>query len=320
MSKPRALGRGLRPNPDAGFTLVELLVAATLTVLIAGVLVGLIANLLANWDRSGGVLTAENEARDVLDRIQLDLHGAWSREDGGTWLVATIQADASASGVWEGGGKPSAGSLNPAAVDLAAARFGLAGVWLRFFTVSQITQADGLPAPVAVSYQIVRRAPTPVDSPAHYLLYRSEVASDQTMAAGYELGSAVYTTASEAAGEPGNLVRPGRRQVLADKVIDFGVRLYAYQPDPDSGSPMLRQVFPVGAADLEFRARSPRSPTEPRHLFPAVLEVLIRVLTAEGARRLSAFEAGQMTGDWWEIANEHSRVFVRRIQLKADLP
>lgn len=310
---------GVMRNLSAGFTLIELLVAAAITVLIAGVLTGLISTALTNWNRSQGALTTEEQARAALDRLEQDLSGAICRDDGNVWLAATVQSDASASGVWVNGAKPGAASLYQAAPNLADARFGIAGVWLRFFATVPAANARELAAPVAVSYQIVRRAPTISGTSCEYLLYRSEVTASATLAAGYDLGALAYTTASDVVGSTGNVVRPGYRQVLADNVIDFGVRFYAFGPDPATGGPQLQQIFPVEATDLEYRV--PRSvAANSSQRFPSVVEVLLRILTEEGARRVAALEAGQITGDWWAIASANSKVFVRRIQLKADSP
>ena len=133
----------------------------------AGVIVGLISTTLAHWNRTQGTLTTESQARLVLDRLEQDLQGAWYRDDGNVWLAATVQAESSASGIWVNGTKPVATSLNHAAANLADARFGLAGVWLRFFTTTQGANpaAGDAAAPVAVSYQLIRRVPSP-SSPA----------------------------------------------------------------------------------------------------------------------------------------------------------
>jgi hypothetical protein len=297
---------------------VELLVAAAITVLIAGLLIGLVSTTLTNWNRTQGVLTTEKQARVALDWLERDLQGMSFRADAKAWLVATVQTDTSVSGVWVSGTKPVASSLNPAAPNLADARFGLAGVWLRFFTQPQLADASDPAGPVAVSYQIVRRSPTPAGSSCGYLLYRAEVTAPATLSSGYDLTAVDYTVVSDTVGEAGNVVRPGFAQVLADNVIDFGVRFYTDLPDAVSGVPTLQQIFPSEASGLEYRAQSPASPGDSSGRFPTVIDVFLRVLDEDGARQLAALEAGRISGDWWTIANAHSRVFVRRIQPRID--
>jgi len=306
------LGRG-----RAGFTIVELLVASAITLLIAGLIVGLIANSLGSWGRLQGTLTAEAQAHAVLDRLAQELQGAIYRDDGGVWLAATVQAGEGASGVWVEGSKPAAASLDPAAV-----RFGVAGVWLRFIaTAPGADYRQGDPAvPVAVAYQIIRRTPTPSGESCHYLLYRSAVTPSGTFAAGYDLSAPVYAVHSSEGGTAGSLASPGVQQVIADNVIDFGVRLYSYAPDPATGEPKLVQIFPVDAADLEHQSRLPPTAGELRNRFPAVADLMLRVLTEEGARQIAALESGQIAGEWWAIASAHSRVFIRRVAINAGPP
>jgi hypothetical protein len=311
-------GEHRRPKLGAwgGFTLIELLTAAAITLLLAGMIVSVISDVLGKWSRTHGTFAADSQARQVLDQIEQDLQGALYRDDGNTWLAATVQPESGVSGAWVGSTKPVAASLNPAAADLAAARFGAAGVWLRFFTAVGHGDASApeLSAPAAVSYQIIHRAPTPAGSEARYLLYRSAVTPAATFAAGFDLGSARYNPGSESIGAAGSLVTPGVLQVMAEDVIDFGVRFHGYEADPVSGLVQLRRIFAVDSTDLEYRANA--SPGT-RHQLPVTADVMLRVLTPEGARQIAALEAGRITGDWWKIATANSRVMTRHIHLQA---
>ena len=313
------------PRPgirQRGFTMVELLVALAITLLIAGLILGLTANSLGSWGRSQGMLTAESEAHGVLDRLAQDLQGALYRDDGGVWFAVTVQADAGASGAWVAAAKPPASSLDPAAAVFGEARFGVAGVWLRFFTTAQGADfRTGDPAaPVAVSYQIIRRSPTPSGDAFHYLLYRSVVAPSATFAAGYDLSAPDYSTAPSTDVAAGCVQHPGGLQVIADNVIDFGVRLYGPGPRSASGGPQLMPIFPVDAANLDYQARLPSAAGGLRGRFPLVVDLMLRVLTPEGARQIAALESGQITGEWWTIAVGQSKVFTRRVTLIAAAP
>ncbi len=303
-----------------GFTIIELMVAASLTLLIAAAIVSLMSNALASWTQSHGALTTEGQARLALDQIEHDLQGALYQEDGNVWLVATVQASASVSRDWESGIKPAASSLDPAAANLLVARFGVAGVWLRFFTSDDGRGGvdNDLAAPVAVAYQVVRRPPTVSGQSPHYLLYRAEMSPAATAVAGFNLDSADYDPESAESRPGGILSRPTAMQALADNVIDFGVRFHGYVTDPVSGDAQLRALFPNDAADREFRVQSSGIPRQSR--LPVVVEVLLRVLTPEGARKIAALEAGRIRGDWWEIATANSKVFMRRVHLPAASP
>ena len=355
--------RRCRRWDTGGFTLVELLVAATLTALLAALVLGVLSAVTNQWNRSAGELRTAAQAQLALDQITQDLEGALFRADGNVWLAATVLADTGLSGQWKPAAVPSqakpgnthARTLNLSAPALEEARFGVAGVWLRFFTTKPDTSASvsDLPAPVAVGYQIIRQNVTssPV-SEQRYLLFRGEVRRTRTAGgaagvfeAGYNLDplaapATPYMTASGTAGDPGNLLRPPLGAVLADNVIDFGVRLY----QREGGG--LRLLFPArpaaaGAAPaigMLSNAVPPASETqhlvcsaEPaeddfyRHSFPDTAEVMIRVLTDQGARLIAAYEAGRLQPPagvppadyWWSLAESHSRVFTRRILIPA---
>ena len=88
------------PRSEAGFTLVELLVATTITAVLAGVMVAIVANVSGFWGRTSGRASAESQARFVLDQIALDLQSALYRDDGAVWLAATIPANTGNTGLW----------------------------------------------------------------------------------------------------------------------------------------------------------------------------------------------------------------------------
>jgi hypothetical protein len=146
------------------------------------------------------------------------------------------------------------------------------------------------------------------------VLYRAEIGTAETFAAGYDLSGPSYAP-PDAVG--GTLAVPGIREVLADNVVDFGVRFFASATDPATGRPALQRIFPLDGGELEYRAGG-RDAGEGRRAFPEVVDVMVRVLSDEGARQISALEAGQMGGDWWTIAQAHSRVFTRRVLVRAN--
>jgi prepilin-type N-terminal cleavage/methylation domain-containing protein len=342
-----------------GFTLLELLMAASITALVAALLLAVLSGTMTHWDRMAGRQRAATAGRLALDQLSEDLEAAISRTDGNVWLAATVLPDTSLSGQWRPAatiaqGKPgnsNSGTLNLSVPDFKDARFGVAGVWLRFFTTKADSDASAteLPAPVAVGYQIIRENVTSsATAEQRYMLFRAEVRRSKTAGgaagvfeSGYDLDPAAspataYMTPSGTAGDPGNLRRPPLGAALADNVIDFGVRLYV----SESGS--LRLVFPAVAAPLggmpaagaPTRAAPPAAETE--HLarcvspsiddaycqaYPQVADVMLRVLDDEGARLLAAYEAGRLQPPegvsaadyWWTLASAHSQVLTRRI-------
>ena len=345
----------MRPCANASFTLLELLVAAALTAMLSALVLTVVTSALGHWDRAAGRLGASAQAHLALDLLEQDLQGAVFRTDGSVCLAATVLPDTTLSGVWKlaaaaGHAKPGNGhscTLRLGAPAIEDARFGVAGVWLRFLTVKPDTGASAtdLPAPVAVGYQLIRQNVTSsAASEQRYLLFRAEVRRTKTSGgaagtfeAGYNLDPSAsratpYQAPSGTTGDPGNLLRPPLGSVLADNVIDFGVRLYVHEqgrrrlvfPAALDGTPS-GALPPSGETEHLVRAGADDGGDSHGHAFPEVVEVMIRVLDGEGARLIAAFEAGRLNppvgmddGDyWWTLAEAHSEVFTQQIVIAA---
>lgn len=361
---PALAGAPLRRS--RGFTLIELLVAAGITALLAGFMAVVVGDVAGYWTRTSGRLTIEAQARIVLDQLTLDLQSAQFADNGNTWLAATVQNATVAASGWSATGQnparakpvtPAVLSLSMVAPTLAddANRFGVAGTWLRFFTSARGTNqntvlapfAVNASAPVAVSYQIVRRvASTSLNAAAkrRYLLHRSQVRPALngtfigTLEAGFNITAAPYTTVSTgntgATGDPRTVRAPTLDSVLADNVIDFGVRFYVRDAAATSG---LRLVFPANAAGapantpLTYLANVPSGGSGSfANLMPDVVDVSVRILTDQGAELIDGYEAITQRvfapttpavtpqAYWWNLALANSRVFTRRIVLRAE--
>lgn len=370
-------GLARRRRGEVGFTLVELLVAAGITVLIAGFIATIVRNVSITWTRAGNRLGTDAQARLVLDQLQLDLQGALFRDDGNVWLAAdVINTNGNPGTPWQSAPrnpKPTGGlslDLTATRADLAPAdrgkfeqtRYGTAGVWLRFFTSNRpVTNAAGVvttpSAPVAVSYQIVRRftSTNPANTTSMaYLLHRAEARPATAnsrigvLEAGYSITTANYTTSSSGAnngsqtGDPRTIqvVTTNARNldsVIADNVIDFGVRAYVRDVNAPGG---LRLVFPATSTGTVSNAQTARlrstlpADTPPAQWgtaqpFPDVVDVMVRILTDEGAALIANLEKVQTPALtvpvkynsnaqqwWWGVAQENSRVYTRRIVLR----
>jgi len=358
----------LRPRRiSAGFTIIELLVAVAVTAILVTLMVSVTVNVLNAWNRSSAVLSTGNQARLLLDQLSLDFEGAVIQRGPDVMMAATIQpnqttptGDAAMSEArWTAlaaGGAPyaaktkpfqAAGSLvvNPASNSFEDYRFGQAGVWLRFFSAPSDTNAtlDRTSAPRAVSYQIVRRRLSAGDQ-ITYQLFRSEVrpfttgVNPSTFSIGYDLFSTAnpgYNTGSATDKDPGNIRRPNVDYIIANDVIDFGVRLLersaagvlteVYPFDRRAGS-ATSGYNPVFAATSDTTKTQPSSPGSTAYGYPDVAEVFVRVLSLEGVRLLNAFEGGQIktpsgfTDDayWWELAEQNSKIFTRRIEIRSE--
>jgi len=325
----------------AAFTIIELLVAVGVTALMVSLMLTIVVNVLGGWNRSSGTLTSGNQARTVMDLVTGDLQSAILRRDGNVWLVATIQTTASGWTAATTNAKPTTTASSATAADgslyipafpspitnspttLEDYRFGQGGVWLRLFTTVPDTNASTatISAPRAVSYKIVRQNVTASGSESRYMLYRSELPPTTTFTAGYDLFDATYN------GVASVIRTPATDSLIANNVIDFGIRLFK-----SNASNQLIPIFP-DTNEVCFAATSTSDPTKlgagveatPKKDFPTVAEVSIRVLTDEGATQIANWEAGLISPPsgttsaefWWQIALANSRVYTRRIEIKA---
>ncbi len=343
-SHRRPRHRFARWRGSSAFTLLELLVALTITLLLAGMMISVVRSSLVLWQRTQDDFSTAAQAKLVLDQLECDLQAAIFRPDGGTWLavdVITNPASLTAHGwlrspVLMKPGTNESLRLLPTAPDGAVpvigdARFGLAGAWLRLVTTNLETVGS---LPVAVSYQVVRRplsgaiiASTP--AAVRYTFYRSAVSQPNSFALGNDVTAAGYgsTTVAPAVARAGaTLTNPSNTDALATNVVDFGVWLYARQSGPGG----LRRLFPADESDTSHAARDPGTAAEANR-FPEVVDVMVRILTEQGATLLAEMESSRgvlvrppdCATDaewWWAVVETYSRVYTRRVEVQRGAP
>lgn len=307
---------------DRAFTLVELLVAAGISAFLASLMVTIIAQAAELSTRSAERLHGEAVARGIFTRIEDDLTAA-VRQDGSISAAIVDHVSELAPTIWEedSHAKPDGPISLRSSGSLAESRFGVGGTWLRLVTTRTAPNADpaSVSAPVAVAYRIARRRRLPTDPMVSYMLCRSEVrpaagssTGPGTLETGYALTADGYAADAMAVpGDPGTLAVPlvdaADSPVIADGVIDFGLRGYARDPTAING---LRQLLP--------------DPEAGDSLQPEIVDVMLRILTDTGVQRIARFESGQsadVTGEaWWALAVANSHVFIRRIVIVAGNP
>ncbi len=304
-------------QPKRAFTIIELLVAMTVTIIISGVMIAVVSNLLNIYNRSSGRLTAGSQASLFFEQITADLESAVFRNTSDFMMAVDIENafprnDFSRKPPGESlrmdPGEPP-NNLN----DIEDLRFGRGGAWFRFFTSSpdiffDASDPDLIRGGVrAVGYRLdhvpVTNAP---DAPRQYMLFRSEVRPDWTFREGYDLADYLGATLGET-GESNRLVNLDPDDVLVPNVVDFGVRVLTRDADGN-----LEVVFPEDDSDTTYRGRAQGDPAQP---YPHAIEVMLRVLTPEGERLIRAIDEGVITNDWWETAEQHSVVFSRLIRI-----
>ncbi|MGH8018910.1 MAG: hypothetical protein ACREIA_11555 [Opitutaceae bacterium] len=251
-------------------------------------------------------------------------------------------------------------NLNPTSEQLEDYRFGMAGVWLRLFAIppdntrdsfdededgdTEEILAENVSAIRAIAYQIIRyRVSEAAGSSIRYGLFRSSVrpfhhdpepASQSVFAVGYDLfaqpSDKVHynnpdfnpgSNPNSHVGDAGAIRRPRRDFIIANNVVDFGVRFRRTgEPEP---------VFPSSQTNLGFAATTDHTavPVNPAlasasmsYDFPDSAEIFLRVLSDEGAKQLEMLEQGKF-GDteWWDLVEANSQVFTRRVELKGSV-
>ena len=320
------------------FTLLELLVAAAITLLLAGVMLAITKGTLALWHRTQDNFSTSAQAKLALDMVERDLQAAVFRKDDGTWLAVNVINTPSAltthgwltTVLMKPAGAESQ-RLLPATVAgvvpvIGEARFGLSGAWLRFITTN--VEAEGS-LPIVVSYAIARRplsGSISSGNPAEvrYTLFRAAVGTENTLAAGNDVTASTYASASINPGptrSAATLANPSSVDALATNVVDFGVWLYVR--DFAGG---LRRIFPEDDVDVAHAAHDSGSAPDANR-FPDAADVMVRILSEQGATLLAEMESGggRLTRPaafatdaewWWAVTEANSHVFVRRVEVK----
>jgi type II secretory pathway pseudopilin PulG len=360
-----------------GFTVIELLVAVSVTALLSGMLLLISTQVLETQSKSTSTIETNQIAQFVLDQVQEDLQCALYRNDGNVWMAISLLNDnENSGGSWvnpsiSSNGKSQIDSLRIVGLDWPSeeltdseidalgqgpfleSRFGVAGCWLRFFSQSPELDpnAKNHGSARAIGYQILRYGLTgSPSSRAKYQLFRSDVSARNTFEAGYNLhpkDGGYNSSASLTSLDPSDLGTPRIPSSitnpivtdgtdysptsfsLASNIIDFGIRAYHLEKN-SFGTGNLVQVFPPidisspgNLLSEEFMATSYKAyqtlNNKTFYLFPDVIDVMVRVLSMEGARLVEAFENGSVPNtdnlNWWSIAEEHSEVYIRRIKI-----
>ena len=330
--KPRIIERG--------FTLLELLVAVTITLALAGLMLTVVTNTLNLWHRTQNNFSTATQAKLALDLLERDLQAAVTRKDGVNWLAVDV-LNSSSSLTTHGwllpanGGKPATAesqrllpvNATGATLQINDARCGLSGAWLRFITTNV---ESGGSLPIAVAYQIARRPLTGAitvtsQSDLRYTLFRAAVSTANTMISGNDIVAATYGSASATPAGPRNaatVTNPNTSDALATNVVDFGIWLYVH----DAATGGLRRIFPADNGDFSHLARDTGAASDANRM-PEAVDVMVRILTEEGGTLLAQMESGSgfitrppiYTTDaewWWAVVEANSRVYTRRIEVK----
>ena len=316
-------------RPRAGFTLMEVLLAITLTAMFTAFLATWTLNAGRLYRGSTSLLDRSSRARLVMDLLTQDFQSALIRyRENETWLAIDVLTDGNNSGRWitAPGEKPAGDSLELAPppdretdkIDPADYRFGQAGMWLRFFCMPQdrdvFTDQHDTPGDInAVGWQIIRTRPAPgaPEDSAGYQLFRTVVRADRTFDEGYQIDQYSGNTNP---GEPGELKKPGENNLVCGQIVDLGVIVMQRNDDGQlvEGFPNRHQSLPPLEDEHRFRA--------PKDGMPERMDIYVRILSHFGARELRAREQEHLNAeDWWHVIDQDARIYTRSVNLKREL-
>ena len=306
-----------KPEQRNGFTILELLVAASISVILIGLFLTISSNILDAWTVSRDSLSSNAKARIALDTLATDLESAILRSDQGVWLACDLLQTTATSGRWESGVQQKPAGESSLEIDLADPglraedyRFGVAGFWIRFFGSATDASGAGNSGDVqAIAYQLIRRKPhsRSTDADESYNLYRSIVRADHTLKEVVEDGGYYIDEfdGNSYEGQPGEITTPRNDSSLFIRdVVDVG--MVFYREDSVGNEEIL---FPKPGGIIQFRV--------PQDGLPSSVEIFVRILDEEGAKQLGAYERGLIpTTDpdfWWKTVDQYSTVYSRRV-------
>jgi type II secretory pathway pseudopilin PulG len=335
------------------FTVLELLVALAVTAVLSGLLLTISVQVLNTQKQTSNDLETNQVAQLVLDRIEEDLQCALFRNDGNVWMELSMQHGVNPD--WQKAENQNLSKPNlarylwaPASMPtstaeggpLEDARFGRASVWLKFFTQAPDMDLDSNNSggARAIGYQLIRHGVTaaPISS-QRYQLYRSDVSEKNTFERGYNLPDysenphqnedSSTLRVSSAIKLPINS-DPAQTNAfsLAINVIEFGVRAYVVENN-SSGAGNLIQIFPYNETNSVHAIKCKSNPqvSQGEGRFPDVIDVMIKVISNEGAKILERYENGDMQKKkpeefsneeyWWELAEQYCETYIRRIKI-----
>ncbi len=319
-------------SKQAGFTVVELLVASAVTLLLVGLMLKVTSSVLGSYDKIHGKLSANNDVLHALNTVVADLESMVYRNDGNIWLAAEMvdsrfnTARSGGDNLWLSPSSPT--RQKPQGIDLDENQYGQNGVWLRFFTSAyDRDKKDQFGGDIhgninAVAYQLLRRGASSkgeADSsaPRSYGLYRTVVNADRTFNVGYDFDLGldvdgylkqgnyywvlvpVFNENTALLGEPVEILRPDLGSLIANNVVEFGIQ-FLDEDDEDYVD------FETISDDRYFTGTSSRPlprayfapySTEANRPMPKFADIYLRVLTEEGARLILRFEQGLYRAD-----------------------
>jgi type II secretory pathway pseudopilin PulG len=305
------------------FTLIEIMVAAAITIVMIGLVIQITGEVLKLWNRSMGKLSANAEARIAMELLTSDLEAAMLRNDGMLWLYSV-----------DDGNLPSIGDYSPKTITLAM-----------FTTAQDRPQQDqngnSVPGNICtVQYQLVyqnpvtgedsedsnafalhRRLIDPVTTFADFLGAGNQENFDKWLELEYSVSSDVSLSYTEYP------VPSDPNYYLAGNIVDFQVEFFVIDADGVAQSvPPSTAVYYGGKNGVDGDSIATVGPfqnvTEKLRYPIEYADISMTIVSSEGMNILRNLLAGR--GGTGYSANEadkvilqHGEIFKRRVHFQA---
>jgi prepilin-type N-terminal cleavage/methylation domain-containing protein len=267
----------MRNRRRHGFTLIEILVASAVMALLVGLVITITSQVLNVWNRSGGRLSANQEARIAMEMLTQDLETAVFRNNGLQWL--RVENDTFSG--------PSGSFTNT--------------VRIRLFTPA-LDRPDGPGDICGVSYELNYLNPVrgTTAGDRQFILYRRvntpSVTFNDLMGEGPQdsLGGALWDV---------DFVE----DYLVSNIVEFRVDVYVEDPASPNGisqNPIQPAIFGGTGSTIGRDTNFGR---------PVYADIKLRVLSSEGANIIQGRGGNLNAGDLDDIIREHATTYIRRV-------
>jgi prepilin-type N-terminal cleavage/methylation domain-containing protein len=280
----------LRNRRRQGFTLIEILVASAVMALLVGLVITITSQVLNVWNRSGGRLASNQEARIALELLTQDLETAIFRNNGLQWFLLRNDDFSGPGGTFTN------------------------TVLIRLFTPA-VDRPEGPGDICGVSYALDYLNPVTggTSGDRQFVLYRRVNTPLSTF--NNLMGGAVQESLESPIIAPSSSTTATwqvdtQEDYLVANIVEFRVDIYAEDPLSPSGistTPITLARFGGPNATVGPGLDGSGDPLPSR---PVYADIKLRVLSSEGANILQGRGSAV---DLDDLIREHATTYIRRV-------
>ncbi len=268
-----------------GFTLIEIMVAAVITVIMVGLVIQITGEVLKLWNRSMGRMSANEEARIAMELLTSDLEAAVLINNGQQWLRVEAESNV---------GVPTAGQT----------------VALKLFT-SALDRPDEQGNVSAVAYVLAYAPAYDGALSPSFVLFRNLAGSVETFEDLLGPGPGdPQLSLEDGFWDPAQITNTSN--YLAGNIVDFKVFIYGVD---DSGDKVVwNDTNEDGIIDEDFIYGG----TDSDDQLPSFAEIKLTIVSDQGLEILSLPTlSGTGFDNVQQVIRQHGEVFKRRVHFQA---